>query len=265
MTLPEYSILFWISAVAAVTLVGIAKAGFGGGVGVVATPLMALTISVTDAAALFLPLLIACDVFSLWHYRGAYSAAALKRLLPGAIAGIGAGTLFFGYFQAEPRILRIGIGLLALAFVGFQVFRTFIVEGMARKSEPTTALGVTLGALSGFASTLAHAGGPPVAVYLLPQKLSRDTFVGTSVVFFAVVNALKLIPYHFLGLIKMGNLTTILLLSPLTYVGVRLGIYLNRSFSDVWFNRVVYTILFLTGIDLVWGGNIITLIKHMIG
>ena len=262
MTLPQYPILFWISAIAAVTLVGIAKAGFGGGVGVLATPLMALTISVTDAAALLLPLLIACDVFSLWHYRGTFNRAALKRLLPGAVVGIAVGTFFFGYFQSEPRILKVGIGILALAFVCFQVFRS-VMEGAAQKSRPTTVRGLVLGALSGFGSTLVHAGGPPVVVYLLPQKLPRATFVGTTVVFFAVVNAIKLIPYSFLGLIKVGNLTTIALLSPLTFVGVRLGIYLNRSFNDTWFNRVVYTVLFFTGLDLIWGGNILTLVNRI--
>lgn len=263
MGLPEYSMLFWISAVAAVILVGIAKAGFGGGVAVLATPLMALTISVTDAAALFLPLLIACDVFSLWYYRGSCNRASLIRLLPGAFIGITVGTLFFGFFQADQRILRIGMGVLALSFVVFQIFRK-MVESMAEKSRPATLQGVILGAISGFISTLTHTGGPPVAMYLLPQRLSRDMFVGTSVVFFAIVNVVKLIPYHYLGLIRMGNLTTIAVLSPLTFVGVRLGIYMNRSFKDVWFTRSVYVILFITGLQLIWGGNIITLVRGLL-
>lgn len=264
MGLPEYSMLFWISAVAAVVLVGVAKAGFGGGAAVLATPLMALTISVTDAAALLLPLLIVIDVFSLWHYRGIFNKASLNRLLPGALIGIAAGAVFFGFFEADQHILRIGIGVLAVSFVGFQVFRK-VVEDLAKKSRPHTFLGVMMGALSGFTSTLAHAGGPPVAVYLLPQRLPRDVFVGTSVVFFAVVNVIKLIPYHYLGLIRMGNLTTIALLSPLTFVGVRLGIYLNRSFRDAWFTRVVYIILLITGLQLIWGGNIVTVVKGLLG
>jgi len=42
-----------------------------------------------------------------------------------------------------------------------------------------------------------------------------------------------------------------LLLAPLTLIGVKLGIYLNARFSDRWFNRVIYTILFLTGWQLI--------------
>jgi uncharacterized membrane protein YfcA len=93
-------------------------------------------------------------------------------------------------------------------------------------------------------------------MYLLPQKLPRHLFVGTMVIFFAVVNLIKLIPYHSLGLLRVGNLMTVILLAPLTYVGVRLGIYLNRRFTDLWFNRVLYTILFLTGLQLVLGRNL---------
>jgi hypothetical protein len=117
-----------------------------------------------------------------------------------------------------------------------------------------------MGAISGFTSTLAHAGGPPVAMYLLPQKFPRDLFVGTTVIYFAVVNLVKLIPYHTLGLLRVGDLATIMILAPLTYVGVRLGIYLNRRFTDLWFNRLVYTILFLTGVQLVLGKNMIAML-----
>jgi uncharacterized protein len=249
---PDYPLAFWFCAVAAVVLVGIAKAGFGGGVGVVATPLMALTIPVTEAAGLLLPLLIIIDGFSVFHYRARFHRPSIHRLVPGALLGIAAGALFFGYFQGNQRILKIGIGVLALAFVLFQALRA-VIEGAVRRREPKAPEGVLMGALSGFTSTLAHAGGPPVAIYLLPQKLPRDLFVGTTVIFFAVINLVKLLPYHYLGLLKTGNLLTILLLAPLTYLGVKLGIYFNRRFSDIWFSRVIYTILFLTGWQLILG------------
>jgi uncharacterized protein len=244
----------------AVIFVGIAKAGFGGGVGVIATPLMALTISVTDAAALLLPLLIICDFFSVIHYRTTFSKPNIKVLLPGAIVGIAVGTFFFGYFEGNQRVLKVGIGVLALVFVLFQAFRTFIL-GAIRAEGPSAFRGVLMGSIAGFTSTLAHAGGPPVAIHLLPQRLSRTLFVGTSVIFFATVNVTKLIPYYFLGLLRPGNMITILILSPLTYLGVMLGIYLNKSFSERWFNRVVYTILFFTGLQLIIGKNVFALFQ----
>jgi uncharacterized membrane protein YfcA len=118
---------------------------------------------------------------------------------------------------------------------------------------------VTLGGAAGFTSTLAHAGGPPATMYLLPQQLPRGIFVGTNLVFFFLLNLMKLVPYALLGLLQLGNLTTILILAPLAYVGVRLGVVLNKRFSDVWFNRVIYVLLFITGLELVSGTSLINL------
>ena len=254
--LPEYSLAFWICAVSAVIFVGIAKAGFGGGIGIVATPLMALTIPVADAAALMLPLLIACDVFAVNHYRTQFDRRAIKLLLPGALLGIGTGAFFFGYFSDNERVLQIGIGALSLLFVLFQATRALIM-GVLEKRPPRPGEGVVMGIISGFTSTLAHAGGPPVAIYLLPQRLPRELFVGTTVIFFASINLIKLVPYYELGLLRTGNLMTTLLLAPLSYVGVKLGIYLNRHFSELWFNRLVYTILLLTALQLILGRSLL--------
>ena len=258
--LPDYPPEFWITAAIAIVFVGIAKAGFGGGVGVLATPLMALTIPVTDAAALLLPLLIIADIFSINHYRTRFDRGNIRVMLPGAVLGIAVGGFFFGYFSDNERALQIGLGILALIFVAFQFTRS-IVLGVLEKRQPHPAEGVAMGAIAGFTSTLAHAGGPPATMYLLPQKLPRDLFVGTTVIFFAGVNLVKLIPYSALGLIRVGNLVTIAILAPLSFIGVRLGIYLNRHFTDLWFNRLVYTILLLTGIQLILGRSLISFLR----
>ncbi len=248
--------MFWITAGSAILLIGISKAGFGGGVGAVATPLMALTIPVTDAAAILLPLLIIADMFSLRHYWGVYDRKSIRLMLPGAVVGIFLGALFFGYFSDNERVLKLGLGILSLVFVAYQMLRSLLMGALV-KSEPPPAAGVTLGAVAGFTSTLAHSGGAPATIYLLPQKLPRHIFVGTNVIFFALLNLMKLAPYGYLGLLRVGNITTILILAPLAYVGVRLGIFLNRHFSEVWFNRLVYTLLFLAGIELVLGRSVI--------
>jgi len=256
MNLPDYSTVFWITAVLTVTLVGIAKAGFGGGAAVIATPLLALTTSVADAAALLLPLLIIIDMISIVHYRGTFDRHSIRLMVPSAAVGILLGGLFFGLFNSNERVLKLGIGLLAVSFVLFQLFRTQILGQLSGK-RPSTTSGIFFSGLAGFTSTLAHAGGPPATIYLLPQQLPRQLFVGTTVVFFTAVNLIKLIPYSFLGLLKVGNLTTILVLSPLCYLGVKLGVYLNGRFTDKWFNRLIYTLLFLTGTQLIIGKNLL--------
>jgi uncharacterized protein len=250
--IPDYPIEFWIFAAIAVTAVGIGKAGFGGGIGTLATPLIALTIPVSSAAAIMLPLLIICDAFSVWHYRKCYHKGNLALMLPGAIVGITAGAFCFWNFIGNERMLQVVVGLLSVCFVFFQWMQTRIYE-VVRRRRPRQIEGFFMGAASGFTSTIAHAGGPPVTIFLLPQKMQKDLFVGTTVIFFAITNSIKLIPYYYLNLLQIGQIKTIIFLAPLSFIGVRLGLYFKEFFSEVWFNRVVYSILLLTGVQLIIG------------
>ncbi len=249
--LPEYPLIFWPVAIFAITLLGIDKAGFGGGVGIVSTPLIALTIPVPEAAALMLPILLIADLFSLRHYYRTFDRAGLRVLFPGAIIGIFVGALLFGYFAEHAQLLRICVGLLAIGFVLFQFARSLIVGALAQAHLPA-GVGAFLGGLAGIGSTLAHAGGPFVIIYLLPKRLPREFFVGTTVVLFGSMNLIKLIPYSYLGLLRVSNITTVLLLAPLVLLGVQLGIWLNRRFDNTWFQRTIYVLLLLTGLQLVW-------------
>lgn len=258
--LPQYPLAFWLSALASVLLIGISKAGFGAGIGVIATPLMALTIPTAEAAALLLPLLILSDFMAIRQYRTRFDKRNLKVLLPGAMVGIVVGWFFFGYFRGNEHILKVGIGVLALAFVLFQVLHARLM-GVLKQRRPAAAEGVFWGIVSGFTSTLAHVGSPPAMVYLLPQNLPRDIYVGTTIYFFTVTNVVKLIPYAELGLLRVGNLYTIALLLPVAYIGVLLGYFLNRKCSDRWFNRLVYGLLTLTGLQLVSGFDLLALFK----
>lgn len=261
--LPDYPAEFWVTAILAVTLIGISKAGFGAGIAVVATPLVALTISAADAAALLLPLLIVADMLAIGQYRNCFDRRNLAVLIPGSIVGIVLGWWFFGYFLDNERMLKIGIGILAASFVLFQIGRRLIF-GLIEKRTPNPVEGMFWGTVSGFVSTLAHAGGPPIMIHLLPQKLARDRYVGTVAIFFTITNLVKLIPYAQLGMIRVGNFYTIALLAPLAYIGVKIGKQLNARFSDQWFNRAIYTILALTAVQLIVGKSMISMINNLL-
>lgn len=256
---PPYPPLFWPTAVFAILIIGISKAGLGGGIGAIATPLLALFIPVADAAALLLTILIVADLLSMQHYRQQFDRESLWVLLPSGLVGIVLGSLFFNYFRGNEQLLKIGIGVIALLFVLFQLSRALILRSLTGK-RPSTPVGLLLGTVAGFTSTLAHVGGPPATIYLLPQKLPRHLFVGTTVVFFMVVNIVKLIPYAFLGLLRVGNIGATLLLLPLTFVGVRLGAWLNGRLNENLFNAIVYTLLTLTSLELILGFNLIDLL-----
>ncbi|MEZ4870162.1 MAG: sulfite exporter TauE/SafE family protein [Caldilineaceae bacterium] len=263
-TLPAYPTAFWVTAAFVMILTGLGKSGFGSGIGALATPLLALIIPVADAAALMLPLLIIMDFFTLPYYytKRRFDVTHLRILLLSSLIGIAIGGYYFDALSHNEQAMKMGIGALALLFVLLQVGRSLIFGALSDHRPPPLA-GWILGAVGGFTSTVAHAGGPPVTIYLVPQNLPRDRYVGTTVLLFAAINLIKLIPYYFLGLLRIGDLGTVLLLAPLAYVGVRLGIWLNQRFNNLWFTRFIYTFLFLTGLQLLTGWNLLAMLFRL--
>lgn len=248
--------IFFLVAGICVVLIGIDKTGFGGGIGTLATPLLSLVTSPLVAVGLLLPILCACDLVALWHYRGECDRRNLKLMLPGALAGVALGALSIWLLKDQKalaeRVLRMSIGAISILFVAWQVGRGWLLRHLP-PSRPRAGLGTLAGAAAGFTSTLAHAGGPPAVMYLLPQGLNQRLFVGTTVWFFAALNYAKLVPYAGLGLLKGGNLAATLALLPLVPVGALLGVALNRWMQPKLFVRVVMVVLLLTGIQLLTG------------
>lgn len=236
---------FYVLAVPAVLLVGISKGGFGGGAGLVTVPVLSLVMPLPQAAAILLPILCVMDLFAVSAYRGQHSAPNLRRLLPGGVVGIAGGALAFGVL--DERWLRVFVGAIAVGFV------TQWAVGLKAPNakKPGAVSGVFWGAVGGFTSTLAHAGGPPVSVYLLPQKLPPVLFVGTTVVVFTMFNYLKLIPYALLGQLSADNLATSLVLFPLAPLGIKLGRWLLERINGVLFYRIVYSLLLFAGLKLI--------------
>lgn len=256
--LADYSLFFWFTALSAALLIGIGKGGFGGGIVAVATPLVALSTSVTDAAALLLPVLLAADVFAVYSYRKSFDRANIKLLLPFATLGIVFASLFFSQFSSNERALKLGIGLIAVGFVVFQGMRSVILQRL-QSSKPAAFWGAILGTTAGFTSTLAHVGGPPMLIYLLPQNLPKNLFVGTNAVLFFAINLIKLIPYALLGLLSLSNLSLSLVLIPVAFIGIRLGVFLNRIVSQRVFDGFIYGLLLLTGLELISGRSLVQL------
>ena len=252
MALPDFPPAFYAVAAFAILITGIAKSGFGAGAGGLAVPLMSIFIAPPEAAGIMLPILCAMDLFSIYAYRGCWSRSHLIALLPGALVGIGLGALAFGTLPVNA--IRLLLGAIAVAFALNRWLRVSerLAARLATASDPPGRVaGAAWGALSGFTSTLAHAGGPPFAIYMLPQKLDKTLFVGTSVAFFLVVNYVKLVPYAWLGQLNSGNLAASVLFAPLVPVGIWLGVWLHRRLSEPLFYNISYTLLFVTGVKLI--------------
>ncbi len=258
MILPDYGLEFWVATIIAVIFVGIAKAGFGGGVGALSTPLMSLVLPVAEAAALLLPLMILADQVAVYKYKQTFDRKTIWITLPGAIVGIGLAWLVFDRLVSQERLMKLGMGLISLLFVVYQLTRDYIFKQIEGVRFPNW-VGQLLGTTAGFTSTIAHVGGPPFQIYVIPQKFDRDVYVGTNAWFFWAVNLLKLIPFGFLGFLTIGNLTTTLVLIPIVIVGVYLGVWLNQRVSQGLFNGIIYSLMAVTGAQLVLGRSLLSL------
>lgn len=242
---------FYLLAIPVVLLVGLSKGGFGGGLGTLAVPALALMVDPRVAAGILLPILCTMDLVSLWSFRGQWDKANLRIMLPWAMLGLVGGALTFQYMSAD--MMRLMIGLMALYFVGHYLWGKYLLQRLKPQGRSRWRGGFWSG-VSGYVSYIAHAGGPPIAIYLLPQHLPKSAFVGTTVLFFSVVNYTKLLPYAWFGQLNIGNLTTALILLPFAPLGVFLGVYLHRRVSDKWFYWSCYGLLFVAGVKLLTEG-----------
>ncbi|NOI67544.1 TSUP family transporter [Vibrio sp. 99-8-1] len=240
---------FYVTAIPALLIYGIGKGGLGGGVGVIAVPLMAMTTSPSIAAAVMLPILCVMDLFAIKHHAVNCDYRLLKTMLPAALIGIAIAGVFLKDIS-EYR-LKILLGILCLLFCLQYWF--FSVE----VSKPSKYSGYFWSLLGGFSSTAIHAGGGPISIYLLPQRLSKVTLIGTMAVLFGIVNIFKLIPYTLLGEFSSVNLTTALVLMPIAPIGVKLGVWLLSRVNQNQIYQLCYFFLFLSGLKLLGDGLLI--------
>lgn len=242
---------FYAVGLPAVILAGLSKGGFGGAMGFVGVPLMALAMSPVQAAAILLPILILMDIVSVWTWRGVYDGSVLRDMLPGSMLGIALGWLTASLVTAD--MVRLIIGAVAVAFVGRWIVRQ-LRHGQGHVAAPNRVQAGLWGAVTGFTSFVAHAGGPPFQVYALPLRLDPKLFTGTAAVFFAVTNAVKLIPYFALGQFDAANLSASLVLMPAALLATLAGAWLVRRMRPEVFYPFTYATVAVIAVKLVWDG-----------
>ncbi|HZY19879.1 MAG TPA: sulfite exporter TauE/SafE family protein [Ramlibacter sp.] len=239
---------FYAVAVPAVLLLGISKSGFGSGFGSLAVPLMAMAVTVPQAAAILMPVLLVMDILGLHAYRAHFDWKLIRFLLPFGLLGTVVGTLLFKVLDSH---LVAGIvGACTLLFLA----QRLLFPPRPGAGAPPRWLGAVLTTVSGFTSFVAHAGGPPINAYAIPLRLPPLVYTATMAVFFFVLNLSKWIPYAWLGLLDMRNMATSVALLPLAPVGVLIGVRLARRIDPVLFYRFVYAGMLLTGVKLLWDG-----------
>jgi uncharacterized membrane protein YfcA len=228
-------------------LIGVSKAGFGGGAFLVVPPLVSLVLPPREGLGLLLPLLLATDVMAMVRYRGLWDRRCVGLLLPPALAGIALGGQLLQVIPSE-LLVRV-IGLLALIFGGAQLVQ-------ARRPAPADEaqfrpwMGAALGFGAGVTSTLAHLGGVLTTIYLLPQRLGPAQFVATCTLIYFFMNAAKLPAYARQDLLPAAIWRQDGLLLPALVAGVLVGFALNGRVSPRRFNAILIGIVFVTGLYL---------------
>lgn len=246
-SLIQTSSVFWL-AVLAVTMVGLSKGGLGGAFSMMGVPLLTLSMSPVLAAALMLPILLIMDARSLWIWRAFRDASVLRSMIPWAVVGIGIGWLASAV--TPDAAVRLILGVIAVSFAIRGLFGRFL--GGAPRYRPETSW--FWGTVAGFTSFVAHAGGPPFQAQVLPKRLDPKVYTGTNVVFFAVINAIKTVPYAGLGMFETRTLVTAAILAPVALIAVQLGAMVVRRLSAAVFYPFSYTMMLIIGLKLIVDG-----------
>lgn len=237
-------------AASAVALVGLAKGGLGGATALFGMVILSTVLPPVQAAGILLPILIIMDGVSVAIWRGQWDLQILRVMLPGALIGVGIGWLTAAIVSDDA--IRLIVGSIALAFA---LRWAWSLRGPRPEPRPHDARRATVwGILSGYTSFVAHAGGPPYQVYTLPLGLAPTTYTATSVLFFAIVNAVKLVPYFFLGQFASENLLTSLALVPIAVLAVYAGAAVVKRLKPSVFYPVMYVLIFFVALKLIWDG-----------
>ncbi len=236
---------FWCAAVLAAALVGLSKGGLPV-VGMLGVPVLALVISPIAAAGVLLPVFVLSDMIGLYAYRRSFDRRVLAALAPAATLGVGLGWLTASIVseRAVEGIVGLIGGLFAL---------TLLLRRAKPAARPVRIWpGRFWGAVTGFTSFVSHAGAPPYQVYVLPLRLEKSVYAGTTTIFFAYVNAIKLVPYWALGQLSVENLRVAAMLTLPAVLAVLAGVRLVRIIPEVLFFRIVAWALLAVSLKLLW-------------
>ncbi|MEL7344228.1 MAG: sulfite exporter TauE/SafE family protein [Pseudomonadota bacterium] len=228
-----------------VILLGLAKGGFGGMGATVALPIMAIGVPVETALGALLPILMAMDVVSVTAHRKHADIPAILYALPGALIGVLLGAAVIAF--VAPEWVGFCVGVLA---IGFAIMAMTGVQ-LNTTAWPSWAASL-FGGGSGFTSTIAHAGGPPIHMFFLTRGYTKEQFVGTSATFMAGVNVIKVVPFFVVGAMDRETLLLSLIIAPFAMLSAYIGVRVARLLSPRAFKIAVNALLILAGTKLIF-------------
>lgn len=245
----ELSATTTLVAIAAVFLISFMKGAFGGGFAIVGIPLLSLVMDPIAAGGLLAPLLIAMDLVGLCFWKpNTWSKPDLQLLVPGLLFGIAAGCGLF--YVLDHRAIAILMAVITLLFVG----AWFMQGEQLVKQQRSLPKAFAAGAASGVTTMIAHSGGPPLAMYLLPLGLSKQIYAGTTSLFFTVGNLLKAIPWLALARPSASAWALVAICFLAVPTGIWAGWRVHTRLNQRQMYRACYALLILTSCKLLYDG-----------
>ena len=239
-------------------LIGMSKGGFP--VGAIALPILILVWpqqaqAARSAVGFMLPMLCLMDIVALCFYWKHVQWGRLIYLIPATLLGVAVASFLFvsdetAVIAVSDRALKILIGGLGIVFVIYFAAKKWILQHI-HAAEPNWGNGSVFGFAAGMTSTLAHAAGPVMQMYLLPQQLEKKKFAGTGCAFFWMLNLIKLVPFAMLGRIQGDNLKLGAVLLPVIPLGVALGWLLTHKTQQKHYTILIYAVLLITSVTLI--------------
>ncbi|MDQ0558647.1 putative membrane protein YfcA [Rhizobium mesoamericanum] len=248
-TVPELTVVTIMVAFAGVFLICFLKGAFGGGFAIVGIPLLSFVMDPVTAGGLLAPLFVAMDLYALRYWKpNTWSRQDLVLLLPGLVLGIGAGYLLFRFL--DHHAIEIVMAFVTLIFVGVWLAGGGGVSIRPRSKPKAVAAGLA----SGVTTMVAHSGGPPLAMYLLPLGLTKEVYAGTTSMFFTVGNATKAVPWLLLVRPEGADLVLMAICLLAIPTGVGMGWRLHGLLNQRQIFRACYALLSVTALKLLWDG-----------
>ncbi|HOE65175.1 MAG TPA: sulfite exporter TauE/SafE family protein [Candidatus Hydrogenedentes bacterium] len=265
--------VFWLFVSVAIIIQGVSKSGFAGGVGILSLPLMMLVMPSQRVAGVMLPLLILLDLNAIYIHRHNKQWKPILALYVPAVAGILAGAALWWWIGKEGAKtydvpIKRFVGVIAIVFSLYIVGKEH-AGNWVKRITPGPVFSIVAGLSAGFCSTLAHAAGPIVGLYMFAQGMSKNVFVGTTAWMFTLLNITKLPFYFAVGLVETDVLLFDLSLVWLIPIGSYLGKWMHHRVSERLFNRIIlfFTLLaalqLLTDINLVQRGLELAVRRHV--
>lgn len=242
-------LISWILLVLCALMVGISKTALPG-LGTVPVTIAALAMPARASTTVILIALLVGDIWAVCAYRCNVEWKALLKLVPPVAIGLGAGFAFLGAVSDAVMARSIGVILLVLTLFTVLVIRRHTAEELQRRFGRPSARWL-YGALGGFTTMTANAGGPAINLYFLASGFDVKRFIATQAWFFFIVNLIK-VPFQIrVGLMSAHTLTLALTLIPFVLAGCWIGMNIAARISQKSFEVVIIVLTLITAAMLV--------------